>query len=286
MRRSICVGIDDSSEAIEAARVAASLARELGRRLVLIHVADDRPVAPYGDQARRERQRRQAAERAGELLKRVATEIGEPAAGARIAFSQFVLGGVQERLAGLSQEEQADLLVIGARRRHRLAHVLFRGSLWSRFTSLAALSPCPLLVVPSGAGAGERPALEGPILCGIDESAGSQRARRVAADLSEALGQRLLPVSVRRAPRTPDSEGALHVTGHDPARALADVALRERASLVVVGMRTREMRIDSVPRELAVIAPVPVLIVPSGARLTAFAPERIAAVPDGRPLAA
>jgi nucleotide-binding universal stress UspA family protein len=278
MRHSICVGIDGSIESTDAARVAASLARDLDRRLVLVHVADDPPF-PYGDRARREVQRRALIQQGGNLLDAVATEIGEPEAERRVALSRFILGGVQERLIMVSREEEADLLVIGARLRHGSAHAPFRGATWSRFSSLAGSSRSPVLVVPRGAGprfAEGRHAPQASILCGVDGSAGSERARRVASDLAEGLGLRLLPVSVERAHSPVESQGVLQVVGRDPAALLAEVASSRRASLIAVGMDSGEVRRDSVARELAVTAPVPVLIVARDARMPTFAPARIA----------
>lgn len=278
MRHSICVGIDGSSESTEAARVAASLARDLDRRLVLVHVADDPPVFPYGDRARREVQRRGLIQQGVNLLDGVATEIGEPEAKRRVALSRFILGGVQERLVMVSREEEADLLVVGARLRQRFAHALFRGAAWSRFASLAGSSRCPVLVVPRGAGprfAEGRHAPQASIVCGVDGSAGSERARRIAGNLAEALGLRLLPVSVERTHRPVESEGVLQVVGRDPGAVLAEVASARQASLIVVGMYGREVRSDSVSRDLAARVPVPLLIVGRDARLPTFAPARI-----------
>ena len=57
---SIIVGVDGSSESTDAALVAASLARSLGRRLVLAHVAADPNVFAYGDRGQRDAKRTQA----------------------------------------------------------------------------------------------------------------------------------------------------------------------------------------------------------------------------------
>jgi nucleotide-binding universal stress UspA family protein len=280
MRNSICVGIDGSIESTEAAQVAASLARELDRRLVLVHIADDPPVFPYGDSARREVQRHGLVREGNELIERVATEIGEPRAGRRVGLSRFILGGVKERLVALAREEEADLLVVGARRRNRITTSLVRGEAWSRFASLASSAACSVLIVPRGAGprfaeGSDLPARS--VVCGVDASVGSERARRVARSLADALGLGLLPVSVERTHRAVESEGILHVVGRDPATVLAEVATESCASLIVVGMTGREVPSDSVPRQLAAKAPVPVLVVPRDARLPSFTPTRVSA---------
>jgi nucleotide-binding universal stress UspA family protein len=115
MRRSIIVGVDGSDRATEAAREAASLARRLGRDLVLAHIAHDLPVFPYGDRRRHELQRRHLIQRGNDLLEGVAAEIGEPSARKRIALSGIVHGSAEDRLAALSREEHADLFVAGTR---------------------------------------------------------------------------------------------------------------------------------------------------------------------------
>ena len=115
MRGSIVAAVDGSPEATEAARVAAMLARDLDRRLVLAHVADDPPVFPFGDNQRREIQRRDAIQSAGRLLDHVALAIGAPTASKRVTLGGRCHGGVEERLAALCREEQADLMLLGSR---------------------------------------------------------------------------------------------------------------------------------------------------------------------------
>ena len=115
MRSSIIVGVDGTREATDAARVAASLARGLHRRLVLAHVAAGPPL--HADRWQREVQRRRAIQRGTDLLEGVATEIGEPTARRRIALSGLIEGDLEDRLAVLTREEDADLVVVGSRAR-------------------------------------------------------------------------------------------------------------------------------------------------------------------------
>ena len=84
MRRSIIIGVDASREAVEAARVGASLARRLDRNLVLAR-SSLAPVPPYGNRLPSEALRRRAIQSATDLLKSVATEIGEAGARKRVA---------------------------------------------------------------------------------------------------------------------------------------------------------------------------------------------------------
>jgi nucleotide-binding universal stress UspA family protein len=147
MRGSIIVGVDGSREATDAARAAAALAHELGRRLVLAHVAEDPPVFPYGDRWRREVQRRHAIRHGSDLLQAVATEIGQPTARRRITLGGLLQGGVDERLAALSRAEASELLVVGSRPRGRLARALLGAPSGPRVSS----SACPVLTVPPDA---------------------------------------------------------------------------------------------------------------------------------------
>ncbi|MEX2194537.1 MAG: universal stress protein [Thermoleophilaceae bacterium] len=160
-RRSIIAGVDGSRQSVRAAAVAASLARGLERRLVLVHVAADPPVFPYGDLRVREAQRRRLVRRGLALLAVAASEIREEQARRRVVLSGIAHGGLQERLDAVAREEHADLLVVGARGRHPVARAL----LGSPSTPMGGTGSCPVLVVPPGDGdpfAGrERPRVAG-----------------------------------------------------------------------------------------------------------------------------
>jgi nucleotide-binding universal stress UspA family protein len=125
MNGSIVTAVDGSPDATEAARVAAMLARHLGRRIVLAHVAVDPPVFPYGDSRRRAIQRRHAIRRGRRLLDDIATAIGVPAAKKRVTFPGLVNGEVEQRLADLCREEEADLLLLGSRTEGVVMRALF-----------------------------------------------------------------------------------------------------------------------------------------------------------------
>jgi nucleotide-binding universal stress UspA family protein len=197
MHGSIIASVDGSHGSTEAARVAAALARDLGRRLVLAHVADDPPVFPYGDRWLREAQRRRAMQRGNELLDAVASEVGDPTARRRIALSGLLHGDRQDRLEALIREEHADLVVVGS----RPGGVLTRALLGSGVDSLASSSHCPVVVVPPGGEstfADRRRARFRSIVCGVDGSPGSERARVLAEALADRLGA---PAALRAADR-------------------------------------------------------------------------------------
>jgi nucleotide-binding universal stress UspA family protein len=273
MPRSIIAAVDRSAEATEVARVAASLARRLDRRLVLAQVVGDSPVFPYRDSWRRETRRWQATRRGTELLNTIATEIGEPAARRRVALGGALHGPLEQRLDALADEERAELLVVGSRARGALARAAF-GSLSA---SMAESGARPVVVVPAGARDRLDPAgpvRSGPILCGIDGSGESDRARIVAEEIAGRLGLEVLPVYVD--PRGPwrDAPEEIRVKPRDADVGLADVAARTRAPLIVVGTRGRGPLHASVARNLMSMAPAPVLVVSPYARLPRFAGER------------
>jgi nucleotide-binding universal stress UspA family protein len=185
MRSSIIVGVDGSREATDAARVAASLARGLHRRLVLAHVVAGPPF--HADRWQREVQRRRAIRRGTDLLEGVATEIGEPTARRRIALTGLIEGDLEDRLAALTREEDADLVVVGSRARGALVSTL----LGSVSASRANNGAYPVVVVPPAWGrrfADGRRTWSGSIVCGIDGSADSDRPRIVAEKLPTRSG--------------------------------------------------------------------------------------------------
>ena len=80
----------------------------------------------------------------------------------------------------------------------------------------------------------------------------------------------MLPIYVDQIGPWKNTLRGVQVEVGDPAEVLARAAERDRASLIVVGMRGRETLIPSVGRDLAAMAPVPVLIVPPDSRLPRF----------------
>jgi nucleotide-binding universal stress UspA family protein len=258
--------------------VAASLARDLDRRLVLAHVVADPARYPFGDRAGREARRRQLIDEGDDLLQATSQEIGEESATTRVVLGRIDRGHVEDRLAMLSREEHADLMVVGSRRRHPMLRTLLGGPAGGSTASLASMSACPVIVVPRGAGARfeDHVALPGSIICGVNDTAGSDAALEVATDLAARLGVGVLPVMADVSQDAVDDEGILHIPDPNPARTLAEVATWNRAPLIVVGMRASEARRRSVSRRLAATAPVPVLIVSPGVRLPRFMPARVA----------
>jgi nucleotide-binding universal stress UspA family protein len=138
----VVCGIDDSDGARKAARVADKLARDLGARLVLVHVAPTAPSNLYGVPFDSDAFQREALEEARRLLEDVA-------AGCEVAgvSRRAELGAPADVLARVVEDEEADLLVVGTRGRGAMRSVL----LGSVAHEMLAVSPCPVVVVSSHA---------------------------------------------------------------------------------------------------------------------------------------
>jgi len=124
MKTIIC-GIDGSPSARAALRVAARLADELGARLVAVHVLDR--LADVGPAP----------------VWLAANALYEEAPDTR-AEARGEVGDVAERLAAVAAEEDAGMIVLGARSRGRS-----RGLLRARCAAeLGELTSVPVLVAP------------------------------------------------------------------------------------------------------------------------------------------
>ena len=297
MAGSIVCAVDDSAGARRAVTVAVTLATELARPLLLVHVTEGDSQFPYGDGVRREHRRQAAWERGHALIAdlcgryRGHTEIEE----------RIEAGDPAVELAHVAEEEQAELLVVGSRGLGPVRSAL----LGSVSDSLEGLTRCPLVVVPPGthASEAEQPENDGTVVCGIADPETQADLVTVAADLAGAIRARLEVVHAHSkdaldgAALTPAmaefwSEGeaefgdpallrletAMHLAdAHGvradarlapgpPALALARLAQRERGRLIVIGSRRagtlRSLLRGSVSRELLKFASTPVVIVP------------------------
>ena len=138
------------------------------------------------------------------------------------------------------------------------------------------------------------------IVCGVDDSDGARKAARVADDLAQKLGARL--ILVHAAPVAPgmmygvpfDNEAFQHQAREDAKRLLGDVAAEchaadvsceaelgkpadvlerfietEHAELLVVGTRgrgaMRSVLLGSVAHEMLAVSTCPVVVVPAHA---------------------
>jgi nucleotide-binding universal stress UspA family protein len=150
MHKAIVCGVDGSTDSQVAVTIAAQLAKQLGTRLVLAHVAEPAYVpyaaaAPFGGMAGPMAQSAEidsAEEVAEQLLEQVAVDLGLTDAERRVA-----VGVPAERLADLADEEDAEFVVVGSRGRGAFK-AAFLGSV---STSLVGIARCPVLIVPPGA---------------------------------------------------------------------------------------------------------------------------------------
>jgi nucleotide-binding universal stress UspA family protein len=138
MARCIVCGIDDSSGARNAARVADDLARALGARLVLVHAAPVAPSVMYGVPFDNDTFQREVMESSRRLLDDVARDCNSDDVSQRAE-----LGSPIEVLTSSIEDEHADLLVVGTRGRGAMRSVL----LGSVAHEMLAVSPCPVVVV-------------------------------------------------------------------------------------------------------------------------------------------
>ena len=291
----IICGVDESDGARDAVRVAKWLARELVRRLVLVHAvraADGLAVAlppysyphPTDDEATR-----RAAEQvldglvqdsglAGSVERRI--ETGDPAT----------------VLLRIAEDELVDLIVVGTRRRGPVASAIL-GSVSAAVVSRAT---CPVVAVPPAARLGS-----GSLVCAVDDSPEAVSAVRVARRLADQLGVDLLVANAVATPPVPSASavpsGPAEVTdaerrraeellaglafehglGTDverrvsfgsEAEAIAQLADEEDATLVVVGARRRgalmSLVAGSVSHDLRTTSSRPTLVVPACADLS------------------
>lgn len=142
---SVLAAVDFSDGSLAALREAARLAKALERRLVILHVVHDPAWAPgfYGLSTHTElRTLEDAAEDLMRGFLRRAGEAGIELAGAE---TRLVPGVVATRILEIAGLEDAELVVVGAQGRHRVAQLVL-GSVAAR---LVRTSTRPVVVVPS-----------------------------------------------------------------------------------------------------------------------------------------
>lgn len=175
--RHVVVGIDGSCESREAALVAARSARRRGACLEArvavesasrsegwsVAAAAGIPLAPITEVA--DRTRRMAGGVLDDVLRQVRREDGQ----APQARLETVIGPAVEVLLDCARGAQE--LVVG----HRGLGAFSSLVLGSVGMASVLHAPCPVTVVPSGAGAITGPA-EGPVVVGVDGSEGSRAA--------------------------------------------------------------------------------------------------------------
>ena len=173
--RPIVCGTDFSAVAVEAVDIAAAIARQLKRRLVLVHV-DQLQGSLASDPFVLEAailQRRGELDREAERLRDLGTKVKD----------KFLSGSAFEELVTAATEARGRLIVVGAIG-HGLARRLLVGSVAER---TAETSPIPTLVVRPGGRLAFwiRGKCSLKVLVGYDFSAASDTALRWVNQLSE-----------------------------------------------------------------------------------------------------
>lgn len=278
LSRIVC-GVDESDAASAVAGTADWLARGLGARLLVLHIAA------------------QAHPEAEELLASIRSKLSAPAGDVR-----QVEGDPGDRLLAAVDEDGADLLVVGSRGGGAAIRSLGVGSVSRR---LATDATRPVVVVPpdvsapNGSDDGEA-----SIVCGVDGSEHSTAAVRLGGELAGRLGYRLIVVhalagfrsyvsypgarSTAPSPSTqPDTaqrlaheivDSAVETVGGDatgivesglPWDVLQDVADRGNGRLLLVAARglsaARAALLGSVATKLATDGRYPLAILPETA---------------------
>jgi nucleotide-binding universal stress UspA family protein len=144
----IVCGVDESEEGRNAARLAARLSQWLDLRLVLVHAAHSAspfevlaPLPPpHGPEPASAQDTGASAAQA--VLRRIEAQEGIHGAELRPE-----IGDPADLIVSIAEEEGADLIVVGSRRRGVLSS-LFLGSISA---TVAARAPCPIVIVPEGA---------------------------------------------------------------------------------------------------------------------------------------
>jgi nucleotide-binding universal stress UspA family protein len=265
----IVVGVDGSEAGREALRQAVRLLAREGR-VVAVSAYDTGATGRAGwDAASLAAQLRREAEAArAEAARELA---GLPRSEARLAAGDAVAA-----LLSAAEDERAALLAVGAHGAGRMAGIV----LGSVATALAHRAPCPVLLARAS---DEDPFARG-IVVGVDGSAQSAEAERVALELAKRLAVPLRavvatggkPVATERL----RSVWGLEWDDRNPVDAL--VGRSRQAGLVVVGSRGLHGlgALGSVSERVAHEAECSVLVVRPAA-WTADAAERAASASAG-----
>ena len=215
----IVVGVDGSEPSYRAVDWAAREARQRGGILRVVHVFPSDTRAPGGDpsavQTAAERLLASAADRARQLL-------------GNAGVTQALLGG-PPATALVNESQQASLLVTGHRGHGGFATML----LGSTSVDLATHAACPVAVVR---GTGHETAAPlgtptGPVIVGVDDSSGAERALEYAFARAAERDARLVAVASWQLPTAYGAYAAVELLQVDSDDAEREV--RERLARAV-----------------------------------------------------
>ncbi len=142
---SVMVAVDFSDGALGALREASRLAHALERRLVILHVVHDPAWAPgfYGVSTG-DSELRTLEDAAADLMTTFLLRAEDAGIDVQGAETRLVPGVVATRILEVAAQEEAELIVVGAQGRHRVAQLVL-GSVAAR---LVRTSHRPVVVVP------------------------------------------------------------------------------------------------------------------------------------------
>ena len=142
MTRRMLVSIDDSTESLNAARVAAKLARDLGARVRVLTVVEDSVVASEIERAASSRQgREEAAQHLMEHVRREVCALGVKEGDVEIRMQ---VGNPFRRILEEARDWPADMVVMAVSD-ERGVRSPYVGSVTQQVLEFAS---CPVLVVP------------------------------------------------------------------------------------------------------------------------------------------
>lgn len=209
MNQPIVVGVNDGESSQRALDWALLRAAQLDVPVRLVHVINEYPNAyDYGYYER-------AKGWSQELLEKLSAHAHETAPGVPVS-SQTMVGITTTALSEMSND--ASLLVVGTDKTNRFIGEVFTGV----GLRLAAVSICPLAVIPQVPAAGGT-----GVVAGVDGSAGSRGAVEFAAAEAHRTNQELTVVYAYRVPEPwiledPVHDALAHEIRQEAERALAD----------------------------------------------------------------
>jgi len=274
----ILCGVDKSTEAAVAARVAGRIAVMFDRPLVLAHAAPMPwvPDRPYEDYRERLRERTDF-ERAGYLHTVVEPlPLTEPERASGLVEWGYPPA---DALRSATKRLGAELIVVGTRGQSAAAEMF---SLGSTSTGLAKDAQVPVVLTPAATNVAEFPAQA--LACGVDGSEPSLFAAQVAAQFADRLHVPLVVVGVNAEGDTagyeesvapalarvaPDLELRVERERGSVAEGLLSAAARSGAGLIAVGSRgrgaIRSVLLGSVTSDLLRLSDRPLLVVSNSA---------------------
>ena len=284
MFSTVVLALDGSDGAKKAIPVAAELAEREGAKLVLAHVTEY--LAAKGGELPHPGEEEIRAEIEGE-----AEHLSTRGVETEVQFADSVLGGPAHAIVEIADRTGGDLIVTGTRGHTPVADVLL-GSVSHR---LLHIGKRPILVVPASVAGGAR---MNTIVLALDGSEAAKRAIPIAvglarenksslviAHIDERMGTRgqapidteeeEIQAEIQRLVKDLAAEGIeakiemaeMAALGAEIAQAIADIAEKSRADLIVTGTRGHSelagMLVGSVTQRLLHVAKQPVLAVPA-----------------------